>query len=65
MRAIMITSVMLSMVFCLGGLLLSYSLNLPSGAVIILVAGVSYVLAILVKWAYGRSPSLTNEQAVS
>ncbi|MFZ3070821.1 MAG: metal ABC transporter permease [Anaerolineaceae bacterium] len=49
MRGIMILSVVLSMVFCVAGLLLSYTLNLPSGAVIILVAGMAYVLAAVIK----------------
>ena len=49
MRAIMALSAVLSMLFCTGGLLVSYVLNLPSGAVIILVAGLAYVLAALIR----------------
>jgi zinc transport system permease protein len=48
MRAIMVLSAALSMLFCTIGLIFSYVLNLPSGAVIILVAGLAYVLAALI-----------------
>ncbi len=49
MRAIMALSAALSMLFCTVGLIVSYVLNLPSGAVIILVAGLAYVLAALIR----------------
>ena len=49
MRAIMALSAALSMLFCTVGLIISYVLNLPSGAVIILVAGLAYVLAALIR----------------
>ncbi len=49
MRAIMGLSAALSMLFCTIGLIISYVLNLPSGAVIILVAGLAYVLAALIR----------------
>jgi len=49
MRAIMALSSVLSMLFCIIGLIISYVLNLPSGAVIILVAGLAYVLAALIR----------------
>ena len=45
MRAIMAVSAALSLLFCTVGLITAYVLNLPSGAVIILVAGLGYVLA--------------------
>ncbi len=47
---IMITSVFLSMFFTVGGLLISYyagsffNVNLPSGALIILLAGITYIM---------------------
>jgi len=49
MRAIMALSAALSMLFCTAGLMISYALNLPSGAVIILVGGLVYVLAGLLR----------------
>jgi zinc transport system permease protein len=49
MRAIMALSEALSMLFCTVGLIISYVLNFPSGAVIILVAGLAYVLAALIR----------------
>ena len=49
MRAIMALSAALSVLFCTLGLIISYVLNLPSGAVIILVAGLAYVLAALIR----------------
>ena len=49
MRAIMALSAALSMLFCTIGLIISYVLNFPSGAVIILVAGLAYVLAALIR----------------
>jgi len=49
MRAIMALSAALSVLFCTLGLIISYVLNLPSGAVIILVAGLGYVLAALIR----------------
>lgn len=49
-RKIMVVSILLSMLFCVTGLLVSYAINLPSGAVIILVAGLAYVLAESIKW---------------
>ena len=49
MRAIMAVSAALSMLFCTVGLIISYVLNFPSGAVIILVAGLAYILAALIR----------------
>jgi len=46
---IMIVSSLLGMVFTISGLFLSYYFNLTSGATIILVAGVCYFAAVLVK----------------
>lgn len=45
---IMLGAVILSMVFTSGGLFLSYAPDLPSGAVTILLAGITYVLTLLI-----------------
>ncbi len=47
MKRMMVLSVILSVLFNFIGLLLSYYLNLTSGATIILVAGVSYLVSFL------------------
>ncbi|MDN5278736.1 MAG: zinc transport system permease protein [Clostridiales bacterium] len=44
---IMVCSIVLGMIFTSGGLALSYTPNLPSGAVTILLAGLTYILTIL------------------
>lgn len=47
-RQIMLMAVLLGAVFSVGGLVISYQLNLPSGATIILVAGLTYLLLTIV-----------------
>jgi len=49
MKKMMVLSVLLSMAFTTTGLFLSYFLNLTSGATIILVAGVAYLLSLVIK----------------
>ena len=49
MKHMMILSVTLSILFTIAGLMLSYILNLTSGATIILVAGLSYFISFLIK----------------
>jgi zinc transport system permease protein len=49
MKRMMAVSVLLSVLFTFVGLLLSYYLNLTSGATIIMVAGVSYFISFLVQ----------------
>jgi zinc transport system permease protein len=49
MKRMMALSIVLSMLFTFVGLLLSYYLNLTSGATIILVAGVSYFVSFIAK----------------
>ena len=49
MKKMMLLASILGMVFTTAGLWLSYSLNLTSGATIILVAGATYVLSLAVK----------------
>ncbi len=57
----MILSTLLSAVFTVGGLWLSYSFNLTSGAMIILVGGVAFFLSIF--FDYGRSAIRTRKGA--
>jgi zinc transport system permease protein len=47
MKAMMFVASLLGMIFTTTGLWLSYSLNLTSGATIILVAGMAYFLSFL------------------
>lgn len=49
MKRMMILSVTLSILFTFTGLMLSYFLNLTSGATIILVAGLSYFISFFIK----------------
>jgi len=49
MKRMMGLSILLSILFTFVGLLLSYYLNLTSGATIILVAGVSYFISFMIK----------------
>jgi len=64
MRTIMGVSAVLSMLFCTAGLVISYALNLPSGAVIILVAGLAYVLAALLRPAFAPRQVPAEETAI-
>lgn len=54
MWKIMLLASSLSMLFTFTGLLLSYTLNLTSGATIILVAGASYLLAFMLRALYKK-----------
>ena len=45
----MIVSIILGIIFTSGGIMLSYQPNLPAGASIILLSGVSYILALVIK----------------
>ena len=49
MKSMMVLSSVLGMIFTTLGLFLSYLFNLTSGATIILVAGVAYLLSLLWK----------------
>ncbi|NMC16559.1 MAG: metal ABC transporter permease [Chloroflexi bacterium] len=55
MRGIMLFSIGLSLLFTISGLLISYALNLPSGAVIILVASLAYAVAAAFRQISARS----------
>ncbi len=57
----MILSTLLSTVFTVGGLWLSYTFNLTSGAMIILVGGVAFFLSIF--FDYGRSAIRARKRA--
>ncbi len=48
MKQIMLLATGLSLVFTLGGLLLSFYLNLTSGATIILISGIAYLVALVI-----------------
>jgi zinc transport system permease protein len=56
MKHIMLLATGLSLVFTIGGLLLSYFFNLTSGATIILLAGGAYLIALLVHRLCHRCP---------
>jgi zinc transport system permease protein len=51
MRRMMMLSVFLGIVFCIGGLFLSDAYDLPSGSTIVLLAGVGFSLAFVGKKA--------------
>ncbi|MBI9047026.1 MAG: metal ABC transporter permease [Anaerolineaceae bacterium] len=57
MKKMMILSSLLGMVFTIVGLWLSYFLNLTSGATIILVAGITYLISHLIKAFNNRNTS--------
>jgi len=56
MKHIMLLAIVLSLVFTIGGLLLSYFFNLTSGATIILIAGLAYLFAMLIHRFCHRCP---------
>jgi zinc transport system permease protein len=57
MKHIMLLAIALSLVFTIGGLLLSYFFNLTSGATIILIAGLAYLIAMLIHRFCHRCPA--------
>ncbi|MDK2982253.1 MAG: zinc transport system permease protein [Chloroflexota bacterium] len=64
MKRMMGLSIALSILFTLVGLLLSYYLNLTSGATIILVAGVSYFISFLAKQQLRKRKKRSEARAV-
>ena len=56
MKKMMVASVFLGMLFTIIGLYLSYFFNLTSGATIILVAGVCYLLALAARQLFRHDP---------
>lgn len=65
MKKMMLLSSILGMVFTSIGLLLSYYMNLTSGATIILVAGGAYLVSLLIKSVTGRRSALEAVQVAS
>jgi len=63
MRGIMVLSTGLSLLFMIAGLLVSYALNLPSGAVIILLAGLAYALAAISKGIFDKRRQIRETTA--
>ncbi|MDJ0733162.1 MAG: metal ABC transporter permease [Nostocaceae cyanobacterium] len=64
MRKMMVMASILGMFFTTVGLWLSYSLNLTSGATIILVAGVTYVLSTAIKPLMRRTHNKGGKMAI-
>ncbi len=52
--SMMILATILSMIFSVSGLVLSYKMNLPSGPVIVMIAGAVYVISLFFKGARKR-----------
>jgi len=64
LKKMMLVASLLGMLFTTIGLWLSYTLNLTSGATIILVSGAAYLLTMLVKpLLYRRSPQARSTEA--
>jgi zinc transport system permease protein len=55
LKMMMVFSVLLGVVFTTGGILLSYLLDIPSGATIILISAAAYAMAIALHEGRGRS----------
>lgn len=61
LKGMMITAAILGVIFSTAGLFLSYSLNLTSGATIIILSGITYVITLIAKSIFQRkdnSPAL-------
>lgn len=56
MSSIMWAAMDLSLVFTIGGLLLSYFLNLTSGATIILLSGAGYLIGLIIAKSCKKCP---------
>jgi zinc transport system permease protein len=50
----MVASALLTMVFTSGGLAVSYIVDVPSGSMIIVVAGCFYLLSLIARWGIMR-----------
>ena len=59
----MLLAVVLSMLFTTAGLAVSYSRDLPAGAVIIVLAAGAYLLALVAKAVWGRLRATTSKPA--
>lgn len=60
LKTMMILSSILGMVFCLTGLWVSYTLNIPSGSSIILITVISYFIAYMIKKFILKSKHCNN-----
>lgn len=65
MKRMMALSVLLSVFFSFSGLMLSYYLNLTSGATIILVAGVAYLVSFLIQKSRQKRIAAAKLQSVN
>lgn len=54
MDKMMLAGSLMGMVFTTTGLFISYFYNLTSGATIILVAGIAYIISLFIKYAFGK-----------
>ncbi len=61
-RQMMVIASIMSALFTLAGLWLSYTYNLTSGATIILVAAMAYLLGLLWKWRRGKRTPIIDAQ---
>lgn len=57
LKKIMIFSILAGLFYCIAGLWVSYSLNIASGATIILISVLGYLVSILIKTVFKRSAS--------
>jgi len=63
LKRMMLLASLLSIVFSFSGLLLSFYLNLTSGATIILIAGVAYTISFMVQRMFSRNTLKAGSQA--
>ncbi len=61
LRQMMIGAVAFCIFFIIAGLAVSYETNFPTGATIVLIAGVSYVVAIVVRWLIRKHRNPVSE----
>lgn len=57
LKKIMIFSILAGLFYCIAGLWVSYSLNIASGATIILISVLGYLVSILIKTVFKKSAS--------
>ncbi len=61
LKRVMIYAVILSIIFCLSGLWISYTLNISSGAAIVLLTSATYGLVSVIKTADTKQAHSTNK----
>lgn len=64
LRGRMIWAVLLGMLFCFLGLVISYHLNVPSGSTIILVSVLAFVLALLIRHLYRKHQAVAAKSSI-